>query len=113
MKLTIEPDEDDAAAIHHAIAVHQSERVNGEHVLPEGESDIAAAVLGEICRDWGEYRDGWGHQFAVEQRLEAAIAECRRVVSLPADDRWAQAQHSLANRLLKLMVAPPGAGGKG
>jgi hypothetical protein len=47
-------DEDDARAIHAAVARHQTRRIDGEHILPEGYSDTLGAILGEICRDWLE-----------------------------------------------------------
>lgn len=52
-------DPDDAASIHEAVAMHQRERIDGEHILPEGDSDTLGAILAEICRDWMEYRELW------------------------------------------------------
>lgn len=54
-----EADDLDAESIHRAIAVHQAGRIDGEHILPDGDSDTMGAVLAEICRDWIEYREAW------------------------------------------------------
>lgn len=50
--MTARLDDDDARAVHAAIARRQARRVDGECVLPEGGSDTAGLCLGEICRDW-------------------------------------------------------------
>lgn len=52
-------DDDDLRAFHEAIARHQSRRVAGEHILPEGNSDLPGAIIGEICRGWLEYVDSF------------------------------------------------------
>lgn len=59
MKLVIDLDELDAKAIHRAIASRQRDRINGECILPDSESDLAGTILGEICRDWLERRGEW------------------------------------------------------
>jgi hypothetical protein len=57
--MTINLDDDDARDINRAIAHYQATRrwtaaQGGGVLLPEGESDLAGAILGEICRDWLE-----------------------------------------------------------
>ena len=59
MKVTIELDDLDAKAWNRAVAVRQRSRINGECILPDGESDLAGTILGEICRDWLERRGEW------------------------------------------------------
>ena len=59
MQLTITLDELDAKAVNKAIAVRQRQRINGECILPDSESDLAGTILGEICRDWLEQRGEW------------------------------------------------------
>lgn len=58
--ITLYVDDDDARSIHEAIARYQA-TVRWELIskdaepgvfLPEGESDLAGAILGEICRTW-------------------------------------------------------------
>ena len=53
--ITLIVDEDDAAAVHRAIADYQRAS-RDEHgvILPEGESDLPGAILAEICRGWLE-----------------------------------------------------------
>jgi hypothetical protein len=55
-RLTLSLDEDDARAVHEAIARYQqrSRWPEGGTLLPDGESDQAGAVLAEICRGWLE-----------------------------------------------------------
>lgn len=55
--LTITLDPDDARDINAAIARYQSstrwpQSDGGGVLLPEGESDLPGAILGEICRYW-------------------------------------------------------------
>jgi hypothetical protein len=52
---TFSLDADDERHVNQAIAYRQAHlRVEGECILPEGESDTAGAILAEICRDWLE-----------------------------------------------------------
>lgn len=57
--LILAVDEDDARSIHEAIAHYQATRrwtdAEGGVLLPEGDSDLRGAILGEICRDWLEH----------------------------------------------------------
>lgn len=54
-------DEDDSRAINAAIAYYQVHNrwddEDGGILIPEGESDLAGAVLGEICRGWLEWME--------------------------------------------------------
>ena len=54
--ITITVDDDDARAIHEAIATYQRtvRWHDGGVLLPEGESDLSGAIIGEICRGWLE-----------------------------------------------------------
>jgi len=57
---SVELDELDEAAINKAIAVHQRRiRVEGEHILPEGDSCVPGATLAEVCRNWLESIGEW------------------------------------------------------
>lgn len=58
--MTLELDEEDYAAVQQAIAAYQTGTrwPEGGCVLPENESDLAGAVLAEICRGWLEMREG-------------------------------------------------------
>ncbi len=59
-KITIELDDLDEAAVNYAIAFHQSRfRINGVHILPDGESDTRGAILAEICRGYLERLGEW------------------------------------------------------
>ena len=61
-RLVLELDELDYAKIQHCISTMQRERRSPEGtILPdpiggEGESNLAGAILAEICRGWEEYR---------------------------------------------------------
>lgn len=59
--MTISLDKDDERALHRAIATLQNMRgVDGKQLaLPEGRSDTAGAVIGEICRQWLDARGEW------------------------------------------------------
>lgn len=59
MKLTIWLDDLDAKAWNRAVAIRQRDRIDGECILPDSESDLAGTILGEICRDWLEQRGEW------------------------------------------------------
>lgn len=50
-------DVDDARAINEAVAKYQttSQWEDGRTMIPEGESDLLGAIIGEICRGWMEY----------------------------------------------------------
>ena len=54
--MTLNLDTDDARDINAAIAHYQLTRrcSDGATFLPDGESDMAGAIIGEICRDWLE-----------------------------------------------------------
>ena len=55
-KKSLTLDADDDRSINEAIATYQATHrwkdEQGGVLLPEGESCIAGAILGEICRDW-------------------------------------------------------------
>lgn len=58
-RLTLELDADDFDAVQTALGKYQtrsrwSARNGGGVMVPEGESDLAGAIIGEICRDWLE-----------------------------------------------------------
>lgn len=57
-QLTLNVDDDDERDINAAIARYQKtcrwHDKQGGVMLPEGESDLAGAIIGEICRDWLE-----------------------------------------------------------
>jgi hypothetical protein len=59
MQVTLKLDELDATAWNRAVAVRQRDRIDGECILPDSDSDLAGTILGEICRDWLEARDEW------------------------------------------------------
>lgn len=55
-------DEDDYNSIQEAIAKRQAygrnlPDSNGQKIMPDGDSNIAGAVLAEICRGWIELLD--------------------------------------------------------
>ncbi len=57
--ITLALDEDDSRDINQAIATYQRSNRwptdrGGGVLLPEGDSDLRGAILGEICRDWLE-----------------------------------------------------------
>lgn len=54
--ICFEVDEDDDRAINEAFAKMQqlNQPFGGSDALPEGESDLRGAMLGEICRGWIE-----------------------------------------------------------
>lgn len=62
MPLTLECDGDDLRAIREAIAKYQvtyrweklGSTTDRGVFLPEGDSDLAGAIVGEICRQWME-----------------------------------------------------------
>lgn len=58
-------DADDARDINAAIAHYQRTRrwPEGGTSLPEGESDMAGAIIGEICRDWLEAKGALASNF--------------------------------------------------
>lgn len=63
MPLTLECDGDDLRSIRDAIAKYQAnyrwEKMGDNEpgvFLPEGDSDIAGAIVGEICRQWVEWK---------------------------------------------------------
>ena len=60
MLVTIDLDTDDLRDYMRAIVVYQRQNRwhddQGGTLLPEGESDISGAIIGEICRDWLEAR---------------------------------------------------------
>lgn len=63
-QLTFTPDDDDARAIHEAIALYQSTRHASRYeegatgsLLAPGDSDLRGAILAEICRAWMETVD--------------------------------------------------------
>lgn len=55
-----EPDACDRWWIEQTIAIFQADGMRDSHglILPDGDSDVRAAILGEICRDWLE-RNGY------------------------------------------------------
>jgi hypothetical protein len=55
--LTFYLDDLDADAVRRAIARRQTFRPGGELLLPAGESDLAGALLAEVCRGWCEMID--------------------------------------------------------
>lgn len=54
--LHLDPDDerDLNAAISHYQATRRWKDEQGGVILPEGESCVAGAILGELCRDWLE-----------------------------------------------------------
>jgi hypothetical protein len=50
-------DGDDYEAIRRAIERRKELRVDGETILPDGEGDMDARLLAEICRGWMEFMD--------------------------------------------------------
>lgn len=58
-KFTASLDDLDYRAVQKALATRQNQRLNGECILPDTESDLAGTLLGEICRDWLEHRGLW------------------------------------------------------
>lgn len=62
-RIVLEVDEDDyrdiVTEIAHYQAVRRRSHTTGELLLPDGESDIAGAIIGEIVRDLREYREHW------------------------------------------------------
>jgi hypothetical protein len=58
LKLDADDERDINAAIAHYQATQRWDQFGGEGgvFLPEGESDLAGAILGEICRMWLESR---------------------------------------------------------
>lgn len=59
IKKTFVLDEDDAIAVNKALARRQAIRINGESVLPDGESDTA--VTGLIMRELFAASTGGNH----------------------------------------------------
>ena len=66
MKITFDLDDGDYRDLNAAIATYQRRNrwkdEQGGVLIPEGESDLLGAIIGEICRDWmeagGELRQG-------------------------------------------------------
>ena len=61
-QLILELDEDDWNTIQAEIAARQAVRISDgagstQPLLPEGESNIAGAIIAEVVRDLQEYRD--------------------------------------------------------
>ena len=61
MKLILDVDADDDRDIHAAVAHYQktvrwSPGEGGGVMLGEGTSDLLGAIVGEICRDWLDYK---------------------------------------------------------
>lgn len=54
--ITLKLDEDDYDAVQATMGLRQTFRAAGEDgtILPPGESDLAGAVVAEICRGWVE-----------------------------------------------------------
>lgn len=66
-QFTFTLDDDDARAIHEAIALYQTTRRVSLYepgatgvLLSDGESDLRGAILAEICRSWMETVDEGG-----------------------------------------------------
>lgn len=57
MRFECELDTLDEQAVNQAIAYHQTQRINGEHILPDSDGDRRGTILAEICRDWLEYKE--------------------------------------------------------
>jgi len=55
--MTLQLDDDDDRAIQAAIAARQTVRDQQGCILPDGESDLAGALIAEICRGWLEMRE--------------------------------------------------------
>jgi hypothetical protein len=55
--IELELDEEDYDAVQDAIALYQSlARVPGyPTILPDGDSNLAGAILAQICRGWADY----------------------------------------------------------
>jgi hypothetical protein len=58
-RIVLKVDDDDERAIQGAIATYQKrtrwpEERGGGVLIPEGDSDLPGAILGEICRGWME-----------------------------------------------------------
>lgn len=51
-RLQLRLDRDDAEAIEEAVAERLSWRVNGEEIMPPGDSCLVGSALGEVCRGW-------------------------------------------------------------
>lgn len=52
--VVLELDEDDARALHEAIAKFQNMRIDGECIIPDGEGNLRGRLVAEICRGWME-----------------------------------------------------------
>lgn len=54
--IVLECDEDDWNAIQNELALRQARRDEHGAMLPDGESNLPAAILAECCRDLIDYR---------------------------------------------------------
>ena len=55
--ITLECDEEDWDTIQTEFAQRQSYRDDKGNLLPDGESNLAGAIVAELIRDLNEYRD--------------------------------------------------------
>lgn len=56
-QIILDCDDDDFDAIQREFAIRQLRRRDGQTCLPDGESNLAGAMVAEMCRDLADYRD--------------------------------------------------------
>lgn len=108
-QITLSVDEDDYRDILNAIGQHQasSHAAFNEHQLPEGTSDTAGATLGEICRDWMEYKERVRNHVRIGDRVESTTGPQDGTVLPVTTDRQARCgQYLIDQGRAKMLTCP-------